>query len=365
MRVVYRLRVEEALAAQRAEAVALEQTVEVPRAAVRDPFVEKEILGRVESVVPDSERTYLATIALPVAATGLDPAHLLTILFGNTSLQPDAELVSFELPDELLRALRGPRFGIEGIRRQTGVEDRALTCTALKPQGLSVDALAHLCTRFARAGIDLIKDDHGLADQSFAPFADRLEACQRAVEEVADETGHRALYVPNLTGTPEVIARQLDRAQEAGVGAVMVAPMLVGLPAFWELCQQRCSVPVLAHPTWGGALRIAPETLFGRIYRLYGADAVIFVHWDGRFAYSPDTCSRLAEGLREPWGEIRPALPVPAGGLSVDRVQRVVEFYGRDQMLLIGGSLYLAGSALEARSRGFAESVARASEALG
>ena len=39
---------------------------------------------------------------------------------------------------------------------------RALTCSALKPQGLPAAALADLARRFAQGGIDYIKDDHGL-----------------------------------------------------------------------------------------------------------------------------------------------------------------------------------------------------------
>ena len=41
--------------------------------------------------------------------------------------------------------------------------------------GLSVEDLADLAYRFALGGIDLIKDDHGLADQRFCRFEDRVQ----------------------------------------------------------------------------------------------------------------------------------------------------------------------------------------------
>ena len=41
--------------------------------------------------------------------------------------------------------------------------------------GLPAHALADLAYQFALGGIDIIKDDHGLADQSFAPFKERVE----------------------------------------------------------------------------------------------------------------------------------------------------------------------------------------------
>src|SRR5206468_11201977 len=55
LRVVYHLDVDAARAEARAEAVAREQTVEVPRVAVRDPVVLREALGRVERLEEDPE----------------------------------------------------------------------------------------------------------------------------------------------------------------------------------------------------------------------------------------------------------------------------------------------------------------------
>lgn len=364
LRVTYRLRGDPATCAARAEEVALEQTVEVPRPVVRDRFVEQQILGRVEEVRSDGAGGALARIAFPIATTGLDPGQLLNVLFGNSSLHDDIECVELELPDSALDAIPGPRFGIAGLRKAVGVDDRPLTCTALKPMGLSPEALADLFRRFARAGIDVIKDDHGLADQAFCPFEARVRACLAAAEEVAQETGHRSVYVPNLIGTPSSVFRQLRFAEDCGARAVMVSPMLIGLPVFWELCQERASVPVIAHPALGGAQRIAPEALFGRLFRLYGADAVIFVSYGGRFRYPPALCRRLAERLVGPWGPLLPSLPVPAGGIAVESAEEVVRFYGLDAMLLVGGSLQLEAERVAERSRRFVASVRAAAAAL-
>ena len=100
----------------------------------------------------------------------------------------------------------------------------------MKPMGRSPEALGNLLREFARAGIDVVKDDHGLANHAFCPFEKRVLACLAAAEEVAEETGHRAVYVPNLIGTPSQVFRQLRFAQDAGARAVMVSPGLIGLP---------------------------------------------------------------------------------------------------------------------------------------
>ena len=112
--------VAEADAQARAEDLALEQTVEVPSSAIRDAFVAEHIRGRVENVVADSEGGHLARIAYPVAATHCDPAQLVNVIFGNSSLHADTECVDVSFPTELCSALQGPRFGISGLRKTFG-----------------------------------------------------------------------------------------------------------------------------------------------------------------------------------------------------------------------------------------------------
>ncbi len=145
--------------------------------------------------------------------------------------------------------------------------------------------------------------------------------------------------------------------EDAGVRIVLIAPMLLGLPAFREFFETFPDFAILAHPAFGGAGRIAPVWLFGRFFRVLGADAIIYPNYGGRFAYNRDLCGQLAAAARAPWGTIRPMLPVPAGGMTLERVDEMIAFYGNDVMLLIGGGLLEAGDALPERSRAFVEKV--------
>ena len=341
------------------EALLLEQTVELPRATVRDPRVLDRIIGRVEEISTVSAG-YRVTIAHPLATTAHDPAQLLNLLFGNSSLQPDVLLADVELSETAFDWLPGPRFGISGIRSLAGVRGRPLLATALKPMGLSPEQLGTLCGTFARAGLDLIKDDHSLADHEFCRFEARVESCLRAVDDASRETGRSALYVPNLIGSPERVLHQLDVARKAGVKAVLLSPMVVGLPLLYQIASQPDSLPILAHPALGGILRVSEATLFGKLFRWYGADGSIFPHAGGRFSYSLETCRSLATALRAPHPRVRPAFPVAAGGIRTHRLPELLDLYGNDVILLIGGSLYEAGDNLFQRARELVEQVARA-----
>jgi ribulose-bisphosphate carboxylase large chain len=179
---------------------------------------------------------------------------------------------------------------------------------------------------------------------------------QRAIEAANRETGGRAIYAPTFSGGPGALAAQARVARDCGVGMALVAPLLAGLPAFVEM-RMAFGLALLAHPAFGGASRVAPPLLLGKLFRLFGADATIFPNHGGRFSYSRATCLAIAAAARDPWEGLKPALPVPAGGMSVARTPEMLADYGRDTMLLIGGGLLNAGEALLERSREFVAKV--------
>lgn len=367
LEVTYRLRVPLEVQGTFARAVLLEQTVETPEeVALRVPRVRHELMGEIVALEPQEDGSARLVLHLPTLTAAIDPAQFLNVLFGNVSLHDEVELEDFELPPEMQHRFPGPRWGIAGVRKLLGVEDRPLTASAIKPVGLSVEELVALCRSLAEGGIDLIKDDHYWADHPFAPFEQRVRRCHEAVAEVAARTGRRILYAPSLSGTPSEVLRQAEQAQAWGVEAVLIAPMLLGFPFFYELVTRHLSVPVMAHPSFGGAGRIRPEALLGKVFRLYGADMIIFPSFGGRFSYSRATCRALADRMRSRWWSYLPALPVPAGGMQVERARELVEFFGRDVMLLIGGSLLRAfpGAELTARTRALVDSVLEATAAL-
>ena len=328
----------------RAQAIAVEQSVEMPLSAIEDQEILDEIVGRVEDISALSLGLYAVRIALSRATVGDDPGQLINMLFGNTSLQEDVVLHDAELPPEMVTRHGGPNLGLAGLRARAGAGNRALTCSALKPQGLAPDRLAQLAARFARGGIDYVKDDHGLADQAYSPLAGRCEAVATALRAVERETGRRTRYVPSLTGDLDALRTQITAAKNTGIDTVMVQPMIMGLSNFARLVAENRELAFFAHPTLAGT-RMSPPLLFGKLFRMLGADALVFPNHGGRFGYSPDLCGELARTALSDWHGLKPAVPVPAGGMTIDRIGEMLDFYGSDVMLLIGGAL------LEARER--------------
>ncbi|NVO14977.1 MAG: ribulose 1,5-bisphosphate carboxylase [Rhodoplanes sp.] len=318
----------------------------MPVAAITDAALRDGIVGRVDAIEPAGADRFAVTIALACATIEADAGQLLNMLFGNSSLHDDVVLADVALPDDMAAGFGGPRHGIAGFRGRLGAERRALTATALKPQGLPPAALADLAQKFAAGGIDLIKDDHGIADQSYAPFAARVPRIADAVREAVRKTGRPTLYVPNLSGDLDSMRVQLACAGAAGVAAVMVAPMVAGFATVRTLVTENPDMAFVAHPALGGASRVAPPLLFGKLFRLIGCDAIVYPNFGGRFGWSAQTCRALADAARAPWHGLAPSLPGPAGGMTRERVPELLDFYGPDVMLLIGGALLEAGPRL-------------------
>jgi ribulose-bisphosphate carboxylase large chain len=362
MTVTYRVRADAASIEARAEAIAVEQSVETPIAAITDERVLRDIVGEVQAVREVAAGLFEVHIGLAVETTGFEAGQLLAMLFGNTSLQDDVALVDADIPEAMAARFGGPNFGVAGLRAKCGAGARPLTCTAIKPQGLPPTALAELAGRLAAGGVDYLKDDHGLADQAYSPFADRVRACAEAVRRARDATGSRTLYVPSVTGSYDVAAGQIALAIEKGVEAVMVEPMIIGVSNLHRLVKQFPGTAFFAHPALAGASRIAPPLLMGKLFRLFGADATIYPNYGGRFAYAPETCRAVADAARTPWAGLKPCMPCPAGGMTLSRVPEILDFYGPDIMLLIGGSLLSARDRLTQETAAFARRVATSFE---
>jgi len=336
----YLLREEASRIEERAQKIAIEQSVETPLAAVRDATLLRDVVGQVREIEDRGDGRFAVTIALAASTIGEDADQLINMLFGNVSLYDEIRLEDAELPPSLLAVFGGPNHGLEGLRRLVGAQHRAMTCAALKPQGLGVEALADLAFRLACGGVDFIKDDHGLADQPFSPFETRLPACAEAVRKANRDTGGATRYVPSLWGDYETLDRRLSLIEEEGLAVVMLAPAVVGVANLVALKRKHARLAFLAHPSFSGG-RVSP-ILWAKLFRIFGADAAIYPNYGGRFGYSVETCRGIVEAVKGPLGDLAASAPAPGGGLTLARIPELLGFYGRDALLLIGGDLLLA-----------------------
>lgn len=346
---------DEADAASRAAEIALEDTVEIPRDVVPKGYIEDVVLGRVQSVIPEAGGTWRATIGYHIDTVGREFPQLLNVIFGNASILRGVRVVEICPNADLTARFPGPRHGIAGLRALTGRASGGFVCPVIKPQGSSAARLAELCYITARAGADIVKEDHGLANQDAAPFRERVAQCAASVTRAnAERTDagdtSRALYFANIGGHGDQVRELAMYAQDQGAGGVLIIPGLLGFDAINRLAQDPdFTLPIMAHPSHLGPYVLSPDTgydhgvLFGQMMRLAGADISVFPNHGGRFGFSLEECARIVDGCRGTLGHGRPILPSPGGGMSLDRLPDMRALYGDDCVYLLGGSLLRFG----------------------
>lgn len=325
-----------------AESLCIEQSVEIPLDAL--PESAAGFLGRLSGLEPCGEQQWEAAIDYSTESVSGDPVQFLNVLYGNCSLYPGICVTGVDSV-YLNTLLQGPSFGIKAIRTALSVPRRALSCTALKPIGLSPDELAERAFRFTKGGIDIIKDDHGLTSQASAPFRQRVTACVEAVRKGEQFSGKRTLYFPNITTSALTIGARFEEAAELGADGVMICPQLTGLETMHALARKKL-LPVMAHPSFSGAYVLHPDHGFspafyyGTLWRAFGADMIIYPNAGGRFSFDAAFCKELNRRCREELEDFKPSFPSPGGGIDRTTVSRWLAEYGNETLFLIGGSLY-------------------------
>ncbi|WP_375565544.1 RuBisCO large subunit C-terminal-like domain-containing protein [Oceaniradius stylonematis] len=350
-RVVYRIFADSAAEAmRRAHDVALEQTVEVPADVVPQGFIADKIVGKVGRAEMGERGVFDVAISYSPDSVGAELCQLLNVIFGNSSIQQGVKVVGFEPGATIAERFAGPRFGIEGVRARANRPKGGLISPVIKPQGSSPETLAEIAFRCVAGGADIIKDDHGLADQPMAPFEERTEKVAAAVARANAEFGMSALHFANITGRPDELVERAFFAKRAGAGGVLLMPGLLGFEIVQQLAADPAfGLPIMTHPSFTGPFVLSPETgfthamMYGVLQRLAGSDISVFPNVGGRFGFSAEECVSIADACRDPAGIGKPIFPSPGGGMSVDRAADMAAMYGDDVVYLIGGSLLRHG----------------------
>lgn len=343
-----------------AEDICFEQTVEFPQDLISSEFIRNQVVGRIEDFNPCSGGGFKAVISYAQENAAGELTQLINLIFGNISIKQGIRVCDFVLPKSLLELFRGPRFGRRGLRELLGVWGRPLLCTALKPLGLSAHELADLAYQCAQGGIDIIKDDHGLTNQCFASFEERISLCSQAVNKANKKTGGKCVYTANITAPFNFIQERAKFAKDAGAGALIAAPGIIGFDTMRAIaCDDSLGLPVFSHPAFLGAYLINPAqgishyALLGLLNRLSGADAVVYPNYGGRFPFSRQDCEEIVRGVGVNIGNIKEVFPMPGGGMSLKRIPELLEVYGSDVIFLIGGDLFRHSPDLAANCRYF------------
>ena len=313
------------------------------------------------------ERQYILQVAFPAANVEDQLPMLLTATIGNISLVPNVKLLDLRMPRTALATYQGPAFGIDGWYRALGIEkNRPLLNNMIKPcSGYPLEVGARLFEDVARGGCDVVKDDELLADMRYNRAVDRVRRYMAIEKQVYEETGEHTLYTVNVT---DRLPRMFDLAKrciDAGANALMVNYLAVGPEALRALAEDPAvPVPILAHMDLAGAFFMSPfqgiasPIVFGKLSRLCGADGIVLpFSLGGKAVYLHDRFMATVRNLTFPFGDLKPTLPMPSGGITPANVPDIVNALGREIMIGSGGGIHAHPQGPTAGVRAFRQAI--------
>ena len=221
------------------------------------------------------------TIAFPLDVVGTDLAALQTIALGGVfSIKglTGIRVVDMQLPAAFVRAHPGPQFGIAGSRRISGVYDRPLIGTIIKPNlGLAPDETAGIARELCAAGVDFIKDDEKLMSPAYSPLEARVAAVMPVIRDHEQKTGKRVLYAFGISSAdPDELMRHHDCVADAGGSAAVININSIGYGGF-SFLRKRSRLILHAHRNGWDLLTRHPGlgfsfSVYQKIWRLLGVD---------------------------------------------------------------------------------------------
>ncbi|MCX8012270.1 MAG: RuBisCO large subunit C-terminal-like domain-containing protein [Desulfobacterota bacterium] len=272
-----------------------------------------------------------------------------------------AKILDIKFPESYLINLKGPLFGVQGIREKFKIKDRPILVRSTRPAvGLGIEEMAEINYRVLKGGFDGVKDDELTVDNSIAPFKKRVNKMVDIIKRVEDETGEKKFYLANIIDDPLKTLKLARIAAKAGVDSLMVAPAIQGLRIAQDI-SMITGLPVLSHNSWMDFLTRPPkfgvnESLMIKIQRLCGADMVILPgNFATEFAHQ-DQEENCILACKFGLDNILPTLPVLAGGKSSEHFKKYCEKVGSpDFMLIVATAVDTHPSGIEAGAKAFRE----------
>ncbi len=280
-------------------------------------------------------------------------------IFGMKAVR-NLRLEDLRWPPSLIKSFKGPQFGINGIREIFKVNDRPLTATVPKPKvGMSSEEHAQAGYEAWVGGIDLLKDDENLSGQRFNQFERRAARSLKLRNRAERETGERKSYLINVTAETREMLRRAKFVKERGGEYVMVDILTVGWAGVQSL-REECEdlgLAIHAHRAFHAAFTRKPEhgmsmLAIAKIARLVGVDQLHIGTAIGKLEAPREEVLALQRAiinrnvksgrqiLAQEWRAIKPVFPVISGGLHPGLIPEIIDMFGKDIIIQIGGGVW-------------------------
>jgi ribulose-bisphosphate carboxylase large chain len=266
-------------------------------------------------------------------------------VFGLKALR-NLRLNDIEFPRDLINGFKGPKYGVEGVRKLLKVHDRPLVGTIIKPKlGLKTADHAEVAYEAWSGGCDIVKDDENLGSQAFNRFEDRLVKTLESRDRAEEETDEEKIYMVNVTAETNEMLKRAEFVVDHGGEYVMIDVLTCGFAALQTLRERDFDLVIHAHRAGHAAFTKNPShgismRVIAKIARIVGVDQLHVGTVVGKMSETKSEVEENCEALRMSMDGLKPVLPVASGGLHPGLVPALIEILGKDIVIQAGGGIH-------------------------
>jgi len=283
-------------------------------------------------------------------------------IFGLEDIK-NIRLNEIHFPEEIALSFKGPKYGIPGIRKITGVTGRPLIGTIVKPKlGLNTRDHAEVAYEAWSGGCDIVKDDENLSSQRFNPFEDRIIKTLEARDRAESDTGEKKFYLANVTAPMREMERRAEFVEDHGGRYIMIDILTAGWSSLQAIRDLDLDLLIHAHRAGHAAFTRSTRqginmTVVAKVARLIGVDQLHVGTGVGKMSETWNEVASNIEACVKPLYGINPVLPVASGGLHPGLVPKLLELFGEDAVIQAGGGIHGHPDGTKAGARALRQAV--------
>ncbi len=275
--------------------------------------------------------------------------NIMSSIAGNVFGMKDVgglRLNNILFPKNIARSFRGPKYGLEGIRKITKVHNRPLVGTIIKPK-LGLNTRDHAKTAYDAwvGGCDIVKDDENLSSQRFNRFEERLKETLKMKNKAEAITGERKMYMINVTSETKEMLRRAKLVENSGNEYIMVDIITSGWSAIQTLRNENLDLVLHAHRAGHAAFDKNVEhginmKVISTLTRLIGMDQLHIGTAVGKMFETHEEVVENKNILVKDMNGIKKVFPVASGGLQPLMIPELYKTFGKDIIMQFGGGIH-------------------------
>ena len=300
-----------------------------------------------------NKKEAIVRIAFPIKNFDLEQDGITQLICTFMGGQMDIEeilgcrLLDVEFPNIFLKNFKGPKIGLDEIRKRTNSVKRPLLGGIVKPKtGLDIETLKDVCIKMVKGGVDFIKEDEILGNPSCCPFEERVRIVNDVVQNEASKLNKEVFYAPCVNSDLPYLIKRIEFLVKNKMKAYHLN-IWTGLQTYKYLRSFDFDIAMFYQKS-GDRVITDKNNVYSiswnvllKLARISGADFIHAGMWGG---YLSDTKEDLTNWLsiltsKNDLG-FKKTVPSFSCGSHPGLVQTTVKNFGIDIMMSLGGSMH-------------------------